>query len=91
MATTVYSCVQSKVCTFSTACATNTYTVGQEPTSTPTLPVNAVVFNGGFETANTARWVFSSPLNQPFDTLGLTTLRSHNGSASLRADFPNTR
>ena len=87
-ATSIYSCLQPGVCAMGTACATNTYTVGQEPAPTP--PANAVVPNGGFETGNTAGWTFSSPINQPL-IIDTTTLRAHNGSAfSLRAVFTNT-
>ncbi|KAK3898928.1 WSC domain-containing protein [Staphylotrichum tortipilum] len=89
-----YSCMSSGLmCSSSSKCATATYTVGQEPATTPPAPAftpapsNAVVANGGFETGTKSGWAFSD-LFLPFNTDEISTLRAHSGKYATRRSYP---
>jgi len=90
--TSFYSCIETAglTCSSSSECATATYTVGQEPATTPPAPAptpapaDAVVPNGGFETGTKDGW---NPVDNflPYDTDELTTAHVHSGKYALRA------
>ena len=91
-ANTIYSCLTSAaVCSSTTACATNTYTVGQEPTITGPVFPSATPFelqNPGFETGTLDGWT-KNPYAAPFNAIDVSGARVHSGSMAMRAVFLN--
>ncbi|KAL2132695.1 hypothetical protein VTI74DRAFT_3475 [Chaetomium olivicolor] len=89
-ATAIYSCMESVGlgCTYASDCATNTYTVGQEPsTTTPSTPVptNPVIQNTGFETGTKDSWT----LDSSFNTEDISNVCTHSGKFAYRAIYLN--
>lgn len=94
-ARTLYDCLNAAaVCSSTTACATNTYTVGQEPTITgPTIPAATVpvLQNPGFESGTMDGWTINDEYGLPFNAMDVSSARVHSGSMAVRAVFLNDK
>lgn len=92
----VQSCLlapsNSLVCQFDSTCATKTYTVGQEPSKTPSLDNKEIFQDGGFESGTLGGWKASSIAGVNYATLKpvISTAKPHSGKYSISVKFDKT-
>ena len=82
----------SLVCQFDSTCATKTYTVGQEPSKTPSLDNKEIFQDGGFESGTLGGWKASSIAGVNYATLKpvISTVKPHSGKYSISVKFDKT-
>ncbi|KAM7223159.1 WSC domain containing protein, partial [Rhypophila decipiens] len=87
----IYDCINaptaSLVCNFNADCQTNTYTVGQAPSPTPSLGVDLLRGDGTFESGTLGNWVLGWGTNLVYTTV--TTVNPRSGSRSLLMRYLN--
>ncbi|KAK4202426.1 WSC domain-containing protein [Triangularia verruculosa] len=85
VADSVYACLHaptaSVVCQADSECVTNTYTVGQVPSPTPSIGVDLLKGDGTFEDGTVGDFVIGSATNLVSTTV--TNARPHSGSLGL--------
>jgi hypothetical protein len=92
----VQSCLlapsNSLICQFDSTCATKTYTVGQEPSKTPSSDGKEIFQDGGFESGTLGGWKASSIAGVNYATLKpvINTAKPHAGKYSISVKFDKT-
>ncbi|KAK4666514.1 hypothetical protein QC763_300910 [Podospora pseudopauciseta] len=91
VADSVYACLHaptaSVICQSDSACATNTYTVGQVPSPTPSTGVDLLKGDGGFEDGTLGDWVLGPSTHLVSTTI--SNARPKSGSRGLLMRYLN--
>jgi hypothetical protein len=90
----VYHCLRALsggiACNYDANCATSTYTVGQEPSPTPSLGINLIASDGGFESGALGKWVITSQgLTHASSPTAVTNSQAKTSNYSLVTRFDN--
>ncbi len=91
-ASSVYACLvaptASLICSYDSNCATNTYTVGQEPTPVPTIGVNLLP-DPSFESGTLGKWVVTEALGSAIQ-ISVSSAMPKTGDYSVAMHADNT-